>query len=122
MNYKVFHYNRGKKQQIKKNKAVELEENITNCLGNVIDRLRLYIDEERIQEIYNEEKLWEVIYDNEIVFNMGLFGEWKTERILLPQTGDLVVTAKEKTLTILTISQDNDCQIWLCNGEGINLD
>lgn len=73
---------------------------IDELLLSTDDMLRVYFDQERIDNLKQNEKCIEVILDKTTVMNTGFLGEINAKKILLPLSGDFSATEKINVVTL----------------------
>lgn len=74
---------------------------ITQLLLKTDDMLRVYFDEERINDIKLKEKCIELLFEKSEMFETGISGEMNINKILIPFSGDFQATEQIDVVTIL---------------------
>ncbi len=67
---------------------------------NTTDKLRIYVSEERIEQLKQTETALEIIFEKEIEISSPAFGTEKIKRIFFPLSGDFIGNGESPVITI----------------------
>ena len=84
----------------------ELLNIIEEMFSDIDDELRLYVDHDRVESIKKEDKALEIVFDKETVLTTKSRGNYKTDRLLIPLTGDLSLNKNENSIIFITGNPD----------------
>src|SRR5690606_2046808 len=105
---KIVTYLNGESSEVKISKENETE--VMNIVSELLlktdDMLRVYFDQDRINELKQTEKCIEILLDKTTVMNTGFLGETNAKKILLPLSGDFSATEKVNVVTIFLGEDD----------------
>lgn len=99
---KILLYNNGEQSEIELNDEdkKQVRNILLELLSKTDDMLRVYFDEERINELQHTEKCIEINFGKIVKVQTGILGETNVKKILIPLSGDFRAT---ETINIATI-------------------
>ena len=99
---KIIYFNAGKenKTEISKPDQNKIFQILTKLFSNCDEAFKLYISEERINEIKKNDSGVEIFLGKSTVYKTKSLGNYKVKKIMLPFTGDFAGDEKSSEVTI----------------------
>ncbi len=100
----VYLYDRGGKTEL--NLSGPDKTGLLNIINDMFFRIdhnmRLYIDSSRAESIMNEQKAFEIVFENETEMITENIGTFKLTKLMIPLSGDLSPDLAERRIIFLT--------------------
>jgi len=99
---RIIYFNSGKenKPEISKSDQNKISQIIIKLFSNCDEALKLYINNERINEIKKNDSGVEILLGKSIVFQTKSLGNYRVEKIMIPFSGDFAGNEKSSKVTI----------------------
>ena len=107
---KITLYNKGEVMNYKLTSGdkEKVNEMVRNIFGGIDEVLKLYLSDERLEELKNSEEVLEIIYNEPFVFTTKEFGTFPVKKIAIPLTGDFIGNEDNPEITIITGEEEYD--------------
>jgi len=99
---KVIYFNAGKeiKADISKSDQNKISQILTKLFSNCDEAYKLYISDDRINEIKKTDSGIEIFLGKSILYKTKSLGNYKVKKIMIPFTGDFAGDEKSSEVTI----------------------
>jgi uncharacterized protein YcfL len=85
---------------ISENDKLSFENELYDILKNTTEKLRVFYSDERIAELKENEKYFEIIYDQDKVITSDSLGNFSIRRMLIPLSGELYGSKEDPVITV----------------------
>jgi hypothetical protein len=102
LDMKIIYFSDGKenKTKISKPDQIKISQILTKLFSNCDEAFKLYISDERINEIKKTDSGVEIFLGKSIVYKTKSLGNYKVKKIMIPFTGDFARDEKSSEATI----------------------
>jgi hypothetical protein len=99
---KIIYFNAGKenKPEVSKSDQNKISQILIKLFSGCDEALKLYVDEERINDIKKSDSGVEIFLGRSNIFKTKSMGKYKIEKIMIPFTGDYAGDEKSNDVTI----------------------
>ena len=99
---KIIYFSSGKvnKPEISKSDQIKISQILTKLFSNCDEAWKLYISDDRINEIKKSDSGVEIFLGKTIVYKTKSLGNYKIKKIMIPFTGDFAGSEKSSEVTI----------------------
>jgi hypothetical protein len=107
---KIMLYNKGAvvNYKLASDEKEKVNEMVKSIFSGIDEVLKLYFDENRLEDLKTSGEVLEIIYNEPFVFTTKEFGTFPVKKIAIPLTGDFIGNTDNPEITIITGEEEYD--------------